>query len=74
MEERLRYLAVGPFGERRWSFDFETKKLTDIHDFPGVKSIFITDKYICVKYQLNGYTYFVYEKGGSVVANGSSLD
>lgn len=54
--------------------DFETKKLTVIYDFPGVDSIFITDKYICVKYQLNGYTYFVYEKGGSVVANGSSLD
>ncbi len=54
--------------------DFETKKLTAIHDFSGVDSIFITDKYICVKYQLNGYTYFVYEKGGSVVANDSSLD
>ena len=54
--------------------DFETRKLTVIYDFPGVDTIFITDKYICVKYQLNGYTYFVYEKGGSVVANGSSLD
>ena len=54
--------------------DFETRKLTVIYDFPGVDTIFITDKYICVKYQLNGYTYFVYEKGGSVVANDSSLD
>lgn len=54
--------------------DFETRKLTVIYNFPGVDAIFITDKYICVKYQLNGYTYFVYEKGGSVVANDSSLD
>ena len=54
--------------------DFETRKLTVIYDFPGVDTIFITDKYICVKYPLNGYTYFVYEKGGSVVANDSSLD
>ena len=54
--------------------DFETRKLTVIYDFPGVDTVFITDKYICVKYQLNGYTYFVYEKGGSVVANDSSLD
>lgn len=54
--------------------DFETKKLTAIHDFSGVDRIFITDKYICVKYQLNGYTYFVYEKGGDVIANDSSLD
>ena len=54
--------------------DFETKKFTKIHDFPGVDRIFITDKYICVKYALNGYTYLVYEKDGSVVANDSSLD
>ena len=54
--------------------DFETRKLTVIYDFPGVDTVFITDKYIGVKYQLNGYTYFVYEKGGSVVANDSSLD
>ena len=54
--------------------DFETRKLTVIYDFPGVDTVLLTDKYICVKYQLNGYTYFVYEKGGSVVANDSSLD
>lgn len=54
--------------------DFETKKLTAIHDFSWIDRIFITDKYICVKYQLNGYTYFVYEKGGDVIANDSSLD
>lgn len=54
--------------------DFETKKLTEIHEFSGIDRIFVTDKYICVKYQLNGYTYFVYEKGGDVIANDSSLD
>ena len=71
-DENVAYIldSNGKFGY----VDFETRKLTVIYDFPGVDTIFITDKYICVKYQLNGYTYFVYEKGGSVVANDSSLD
>lgn len=54
--------------------DFETKKLTAIHEFRGIYHIVINDKYIYVKHRLNGYTYFVYEKGGSVVANDSTLD
>lgn len=54
--------------------DFETKKLTKIYEFPNVDSIVINDKYISVKYVRNGYTCFVYEKGGSIVANDSSLD
>jgi hypothetical protein len=54
--------------------DFETKKQTAIYEFPGIDHIFITDQYIYVKYQRNGRTYFVYEKGGDVIANDSSLD
>ena len=55
--------------------DFETKESIAIYDeFSGIDHITVNDKYIFVEYQLNGYTYFVYEKGGSVVANDSSLD
>ncbi len=54
--------------------DFETKKTTEIYEFSSIDCIIITDKYICVKYVLNGYTYFVYEKDGSLIANDSSLD
>lgn len=54
--------------------DFETGKSTDIYGFPDVDRIIVSEKYICVKYHRNGYSYFVYEKGGDVVANGSYLD
>lgn len=54
--------------------DFETKKLTKIYEFPNIDSIVINDKYFCVKYVRNGRSYFVYEKGGAVIANDSSLD
>ena len=53
--------------------DFETEKQTEIYKFSNIDCIIITDKYICVKYALDGYTYFVYEKGGSVIANDSPL-
>lgn len=71
-DEKGAYILAsnGKFGY----FDFETKKLTEIHEFSGIDLIFINDKYICVKYRHNGYTYFVYEKGGDVIANDSSLD
>jgi hypothetical protein len=59
----------------KFSFvEFETKKSTMIHAFSGIDHITVNDKYIFVKYQLNGYTCFVYEKGGAVIANDSSLD
>ena len=54
--------------------DFETRKRTLIHEFSGIDHITVNDKYIVVKYQRNGYTYFVYEKGGSIIANDSSLN
>ena len=52
--------------------DFETKKITSIYKFPDVDHIVINDKYICVIYQRNGYEYFVYKKGGYVIANDHS--
>lgn len=59
----------------KFSFvEFETKKSTMIHEFSGIDHITINDKYIFVKYRLNGYTCFVYEKGGAVIANDSSLN
>ncbi len=54
--------------------EFETKKQTELYEFSSIYDVTVTDKYICVKYRLNGYSYFVYEKGGSVVANDSALD
>jgi hypothetical protein len=54
--------------------DFETKKLNNIYEFSGIDLISVKDKYICVKYRRNGYTYFVYDRNGSIVANDSSLN
>ncbi len=53
---------------------FENNETEEIYDFPNVLDIFITDKYICVKYQQNGHSYLIYEKGASVIANDSVLD
>ena len=53
--------------------DFETKKSTLIHKFSSrVYSFELTDDYICASYEdnENGYCYLVYQKGGSVIADG----
>lgn len=51
--------------------DYETKKSTLIYKFSGrIYSFEITDKYICAIYgESVGGNCFVYEKGGSVIAN-----
>ena len=58
--------------------DFTTENQILIHQFPDLSNridhITVTDKYIYVDYKLNGHTYFVYEKGGVVIANDSTLD
>ena len=71
-DENAAYIldSNGEFG----CVNLETKKTTSIHEFSGIDHITVNDKYIFVKYQRNGYTYFVYEKGGSIIANDSSLD
>lgn len=71
-DENVAYIldSNGEFG----CVNLETKKITSIHEFSGIDHITINDKYIFVKYQRNGYTYFVYEKGGSIIANDSSLN
>lgn len=52
--------------------DFESNKTTLIHKFSaGIDYLVITDKYICANCAVNGYTYLVYQKGGSVIANDS---
>ena len=53
--------------------EIETEKQTEIYKISSIDRIIITDKYVCVKYALDGYTYFVYEKGGSVIANDSPM-
>ena len=53
-------------------FDLELKKSTLIHKFLGkVYSFEITDNYIGANYEDGkiGYYYFVYKKGGNIVAN-----
>ena len=71
-DENVAYIldSNGEFG----CVNLETKKTTSIHEFSGIDHITVNDKYIFVKYQRNGYTYFVYEKGGSIIANDSTLD
>ena len=53
-------------------YAYDSKEYSVIHQFPNtpnsVRDFIITDKYICVVYISDGYTYFVYEKGGSVIA------
>lgn len=50
--------------------DFETEKSTVIKRFPSaIASVVITDNYICADYSANGRAYFVYEKGGAVIAD-----
>ena len=53
-------------------FDFNTKKETLIHRFDGyVMSFELTENYICASYKYgDSGSYFVYEKGGSIIANG----
>lgn len=71
-DENVVYIldSNGEFG----CVNLETKKTTSIHEFSGIDHITVNEKYIFVKYQRNGYTYFVYEKGGSIIANDSSLN
>ena len=71
-DENVVYIldSNGEFG----CVNLETKKTTSIHEFSGIDHITVNDKYIFVKYQRNGYTYFVYEKGGAIIANDSSLN
>ncbi len=49
--------------------DFKSNESVLIHDFSGrVYSIHITDQYLCAVYGSGGSSYFVYQKGGSVIA------
>ena len=55
--------------------DFATKESSEIYKFTsGIADIIVSEPYICIKYHQNGYTYFVYEKGASVVVNASTRD
>ena len=71
-DENVAYIldSNGEFG----CVNLETKKTTSIHEFSGIDHITVNDEYIFVKYRCNGYTYFVYETGGSIIANDSSLN
>ena len=53
--------------------DFDSGELSVICELPNVDSVIVTDKYICITYD-SGYSYLVYEKGGSIVANDSVRD